>query len=318
MKYPKRSQYKYTKSRYRVRNWAEYDAGLQRRGDLTVWISDAALDAWRAPPSGKPGGQRTYADIAIEAALTIRMVFHLPLQRTEGFLRSLADLLEVDLPIPDHTTLSRRLQKLGEIQSRRLATDRPIHLLIDSTGLRIHVGRLQKPPRNRAWRKLHLAVDADTGEIIASDLTARRTHDCTQVRALLEQIADPVASLSADGAYDTKAVYEAAHERGKGRAVRAIIPSGCNAQVSPMPSAALRERNRNIRSIRELGRREWYTRSSYSTRSLVENTVFRYKTIIGRSMRSRTFDGQRVEAQLACKILNTMTRLGMPDSYRVA
>jgi len=98
--------------------------GLQRRGDLTVWLSNAALDAWRAPPSGKPGGQRTYADIAIEAALTIRMVFHLPLRQTGGFLRSLAPMLEVEIPVPDHTTLSRRLKKLGEIRFRRLATDR--------------------------------------------------------------------------------------------------------------------------------------------------------------------------------------------------
>ncbi len=175
MKYPKRSQYKYAKSRYRVRNWAEYEAGLQKRGDLTVWLSDDALDSWRATPNGKPGGQRTYADIAIEAALTIRMVFHLPLRQTEGFLRCLADLLEVDLPIPDHTTLSRRLRKLGEVRFRKLTTDRPIHLLIDSTGLRIHVGHMRKPPKRRAWRKLHLAVDAGTGEIVAADLTGRRT-----------------------------------------------------------------------------------------------------------------------------------------------
>jgi len=318
MKYPKRSQYKYAKSQYRVRNWAEYEASLKKRGDLTVWLSDAALHAWRAAPSGKPGGQRTYADIAIEAALTIRMVFHLPLRQTEGFLRCLAEMLEIDLPIPDHTTLSRRLKKLDDIQFCRLPTDQLIHLLIDSTGLRIHVGHMQKPPRNRAWRKLHLAVDADSGQIIASDLTARRTHDSTQVPALLEQISDAVASLSADGAYDTKAVYEAAHERGEGRAVRVLIPPGRDAQLNPRPSAALQERNRNIRSIRELGRREWHTHSGYSQRSMAENTVFRYKTIIGRSMWSRTFDGQRVEVQLASKILNTMTRLGMPDSYRVA
>ncbi len=317
MKYPKRSQYKYAKPRYRVGNWAEYEAGLQKRGALTVWLSDAALDAWRAPASGKPGGQRTYADLAIEAALTIGMVFHLPLRQTEGFLRSLAQLLELDLPIPDHTTLSRRLRKLGAIQLRRLPTDRPLHLLIDSTGLRIHVGHMQKPPRNRAWRKLHLAVDAASGEIVASDLTARRTHDCTQVPAVLEQIADPIASVLADGAYDSKAVYEAAHGRGDGPAVRVLIPPGRNAQLSPKPSAALQERNRNIRSIRELGRREWHTSSGYSQRSLVENTVFRYKTIIGRSMRSRSIDGQRVEVHLASKILNTMTLLGMPDSYRV-
>jgi Transposase DDE domain len=142
MKYPKRSQYKHAKSRYRVRNWSEYEAGLQKRGDLTVWLTDTALDAWRAPATGKPGGQRTYADIAIEAALTIRMVFHLPLRQTEGFLRSLVQLLEVDLPIPDHTTLSRRLKRLRDIRCYRLATDRPIHLLIDSTGLRIYVGHI--------------------------------------------------------------------------------------------------------------------------------------------------------------------------------
>jgi hypothetical protein len=318
MKYPKRSQYKYAKSRYRVQNWAEYEAGLRKRGDLTVWLSDAALQAWREPASGKPGGQRTYADIAIEAALTIGMVFHLPLRQTEGFLRSLVQLLELDLPIPDHTTLSRRLQKLKGIRFRGLATERPIHLLIDSTGLRIHVGHMQNPPRNRSWRKLHLAVDAASGEIVASALTARRTHDSTQIPALLEQIPDPVASLSADGAYDTKAVYEAAHERGEGRAVRVLIPPGRDARLSSKSSAALQERDRNIRSIREIGRREWHTSSGYSTRSLVENTVFRYKTILGRRMRSRTFDGERVEVQIARKVLNTMTRLGMPDSYRVA
>ncbi len=100
MKYPKRSQYKYAKSPYRIRNWAEYEAALQKRGDLTVWLSDAALDAWRAPASGKPGGQRTYADIAIEAALTIRMVFHLPLRQTEGFLRSLAQSSRWRSPFP--------------------------------------------------------------------------------------------------------------------------------------------------------------------------------------------------------------------------
>ena len=240
------------------------------------------------------------------------------LRQTEGFPRCLAELIEVDLPIPDHTTLSRRLKELGEVRVRRLTTSRPIHLLIDSTGLRIHVGHMQKPPRYRAWRKLHLAVDVDTGEIVASDLTARRTHDCTHVLSFFEQIADPIESVSADGAYDTKAVYEAAHERGEGRAVRVLIPSGRSAQLNPNPSTALRERNHNIRSIRGLGRREWHTQSGYSKRSMVENTMYRYKTIIGRSMRSRTFDGQNIEVRLASNILNTMTHLGMPDSYRVA
>ena len=317
MKYPKRSQYKHAKSPYRIRNWPRYEAGLRRRGDLPVWFSDDAIKSWRAPTSGKPGGQRIYANIAIEAALTIRMVFHLPLRLTEGFLRSLADMLGVEIPIPDHTTLSRRLKTLGEIPFRAVASNRPIHLLIDSTGLRIHVGNLRKPPKNRAWRKLHLAVDAATGEIVASDLTGRRTHDCARVPVLLEQINGRVTSVSADGAYDTEGVYEAAHAQGEEQAVSVLIPPGRDAQPSPRPSDALKERNRNIRSIRRLGRREWHKRSGYSKRSMVENTIYRYKTIVGGGMRSRTLAGQRVEVQLACRILNTMIHLGMPDSYRV-
>jgi len=318
VKYPKRSQYKYSKSRYRVRNWRKYEVGLRKRGDLTVWLSDDALDSWRAPPSGKPGGQCTYANIAIEAALTIRMVFHLPLRQTEGFLRSLAHMLEVEIPVPDHTTLSRRLKKLGELSFRVVEGNRPIHLLIDSTGLRVHVGHLQRPPKSRAWRKLHLAVNGGTGEIVAADLTSRRTRDAARVPTLLGQIEHRVASVSADGAYDTESVYAAAQDKGDGRAVRVLIPPGRNAQLNPRPSVALKERNRNIRSIGRLGRREWHKRSGYSERAMVENAIYRYKTIIGPSMRSRARASQRVEVQLACGVLNTMTRLGMPDSYRVA
>ena len=246
------------------------------------------------------------------------MVFHLPLRQTEGFLRSLADKLHVDLPVPDHTTLSRRTRRLGAIPFYTGAGDRPVHVLIDSTGLRIHVGHLRKPPKHRAWRKLHVAVDARTGEIVASALTSRRVRDGAQAPTLLGQIDQRVASVSADSAYDTERVYEAAHAQGDGRAVRVCIPPGRNAQLSPRPSAALKERNRNVRSINKLGRREWPKRTGYSRRAMVENTIYRYKTIIGRAMTSRTLVGQRVEVRLACQVLNTMTRLGMPDSYRVA
>jgi hypothetical protein len=317
MKYPKRSQYKYAKSRYRVRNWADYETGLQRRGALTVWLSDTALEAWRAPASGRPGEQRTYSDLAIEAALTIRMVFHLPLRQTEGFLRSLAGLLEVELPIPDHTTLSRRLKKLGDTRLRGLAKDGPIHLLIDSTGLRIHVGHFGKPPKRRVWRKLHLAVNADTGEVLASDLTNRRTADCVRVHELMDQIEGQVVSVTADGAYDAGSVYEVARKKGDGHRVRVLIPPIQGAQPSSSRSPGQWERNRNIRSVRKLGRREWYASSGYSRRSLVENAVFRYKAILGQHMRSRSLPSQRLEVRLAFKIMNTMTRLGMPDSVKM-
>lgn len=245
------------------------------------------------------------------------MVFHLPLRQTEGFLKSLAGLLGLGLPIPDHTTLSRRLKKLGDIGSRRLASGQPIHLLIDSTGLRIHVGHLRKPPKRRVWRKLHLAVDADTGEVLASDLTNRRTADCARVHELLDQIEGQVVSGMADGAYDAGSAYEAAKNKGDGRRVRVLIPPIQGAQPSSSRSPGQSERNRNIRSVRKLGRREWCASSGYSRRSLAENAVFRYKAILGQAMRSRSLGGQRVEVNLACKILNTMTSLGMPDSVKV-
>ena len=182
MQGPKRRQYKYAKSRYRVKNWAAYEAGLRRRGDLTVWLSDEALNAWQAPPSGKPGGQRRFSDIAIEAALTIRMVFHLPLRQTEGFLHSLMQLLDVDLPIPDHTTLSRRLQTLGAIGFHTPATHGPLHLLIDSTGLRILLTKWFTGcvTANEPWPIWVLSQPqiAEQGNSVEFNLEFLSTHRC--------------------------------------------------------------------------------------------------------------------------------------------
>ena len=316
MNYPKRSQYKYAKTPYRMRNWAEYEAALRRRGEVTLWFSEDAIKCWRAPGSGKPGGQLVYANVAIETALTVRIVFHLPLRQTEGFLRPLADTLELNIPIPDHTTLSRRGQKLGKLPVCLPARSRPVHILIDSTGLRIHVGNCGRVPKRRAWRKLHLAVDSKTGDVVASVLSSHQARDASRVPALLEQIGRPLASARADGAYDTEGVYEAIQARGEGRTVRIFIPPSRGAQLRRKPSSALKERNRNIRSIGKLGRRGWHSRSGYSRRSMVENTIYRYKRIIGREMRARTLAGQTAEMRIGSKILNTMTSLGMPDSYR--
>jgi hypothetical protein len=162
-----------------------------------------------------------------------------------------------------------------------------------------------------------LAVNADTGEVLAAELTHRRTADCARVPGLLDPIDDRVASLMADGAYDAGPVYEAAQGKARGHRVRVLIPPSRGAQPSPSRLPGQTERNRNIRSMRKLGRQEWSAGSGYSRRSLAENAVFRYKAILGQRMRSRSLGSQRVEVRLACKILSTMTSLGRPDSYRV-
>jgi len=134
-RYPKRGQLKYTKQRYRVRNWPEYEASLRKRGDLTLWFSEEAIAAWQAPAGEKPGGQPVYSDLSIEAALTIRLVYGLPLRQTEGFLESISTLLDLGLRIPDHNTLSRRSKHLN-IRTPLPADSGPVYIIIDSSGQR--------------------------------------------------------------------------------------------------------------------------------------------------------------------------------------
>ena len=167
MKYPKRCQYKHAKQKkYHVRNWAEYNEGLRRRGDLTVWFDEEAIANWKADKTGKPGGQRVYSDMAIETGLVVGMVYKLAYRQTEGFLHSIASLLGLGIEIPDYSTLCRRSRLLRKkLRIPKAASTQPIHLMIDSTGLRIHVGNARKPPKQRARRKLHIAVDRETENI---------------------------------------------------------------------------------------------------------------------------------------------------------
>ncbi len=317
MKYPKRCQYKHAKQKkYHVRNWAEYNEGLRRRGDLTVWFDEEAIANWKADKTGKPGGQRVYSDMAIETGLVVRMVYKLAYRQTEGFLHSIASLLGLGIEIPDYSTLCRRSRLLRKkLRIPKATSTQPIHLMIDSTGLRIHVGNARKPPKQRAWRKLHIAVDRETGNIVASELTASRARDATRVPALLTQIQAPLVSVAADSAYDKEAVYEAIEAHSPGRRTRVVIPPQRNATLSQNSNTAMQERDRHIRAIERHGRREWYKLSGYTKRSMVENAVYRYKAIIGPEMRARTLARQRVEHRIGCEILNKMAALGMPDTY---
>ncbi len=125
------------KTEYRVRNWREYEQGLRARGDVTIWFSEEATANWISRSTGARGGPRLYSDLAIETSLTLRTVFALPLRQAEGFVGALLRMLGLDhLPVPDHSTLSRRAQSLDVVlkapQSRG-----PIHLIVDSTGLQI-------------------------------------------------------------------------------------------------------------------------------------------------------------------------------------
>jgi hypothetical protein len=199
-------RHKIPKIKYRVTNWPEYDAALVRRGSLTIWLTEEAIAAWQASATGKRGGQPIYSAIAIETSLALRLVFHQPLRQTEGLLRSIADVLKIDIAIPDHTTLSRRGGGLP-ILPKRIDRNEPLHLLVDSTGLKIYgegewLDQKHGIRSRRRWRKLHLGVDADTHEIVAVELTLDDVGDISVMPGLLNQIDVDVASMTADGAYD--------------------------------------------------------------------------------------------------------------------
>ena len=156
----KRSQAKYVRKSYKTTHWPEYEAGLRQRGSLTVWISEDEIKGWGPPKRGQrqPGGQEQYSNLAIETTLTVGMVFRLALRQTEGFLGSLFALLGVDCCAPDHTTISRRARKLGKLPFGPPAGSKPIHILVDSTGLSVHVGNLRKPPKKNAQLKPKVGV----------------------------------------------------------------------------------------------------------------------------------------------------------------
>ena len=309
------------KARHRVRNWPAYEAGLKRRGDLTLWFDVDALAGWQAPPRTTPGGQAWYSDVAIELVLTLRLVFHLALRQAEGFATSVLRLLGQELRVPDHTTLSRRSRGFAGRRPRTVPHG-PMHLVTDSTGLKLF-GRgewdAEKHGRTRrSWRKLHVAVDVGTGEIVACVLTDNAADDAGQVPALLDQVEGEIASLTADGAYDGEPVYQAAASRQPDPPPDVVIPPRSSAVPSTEDAGAQNQRDRHIRLIAEKGRVAWQQATGYGRRSHAETAVGRYKGLIGPKLRARGLPAQRGEAAIAVGVLNRMTRAAKPISIRVA
>ena len=302
------------KTKYHVDNWAEYDRALVQRGDITLWISDDAIVVWKPSPTGRRGAQRKFSDHAIEAALTLRLIFNLPLRQAEGFLRSVLSLMALDLEAPDHTTLSRRSQNLN-VDLHRVGSNTPIQLIVDSTGLSI-VGEGEWAASKyggrgrRGWKKLHLGVD-QSGVIFAEVLTDGDVNDAKTALGLIDQVRCDITHITADSAYDTLAIYDVSAERG----AEVIIPPSKSATQSRQRRSRAGARDCTIMRINEVGRRRWKKESGYHQQARVENTFFRYKTIIGTRLRARHAESQRAEAMIACNILNRMSGLGMPESF---
>ncbi len=273
-------RHKFTKKSYNVRDWAKYDEGLKNRGSLTIWFSEDAITAWNhvRPERMKRGRQRVYSDLAIETAHTLRLAYKQPLRQTEGLLTSIAQLLNLELPIPDYTTLSRRAKRIVLSKPPKSSSDSRV-VIVDSTGLKV-VGEKEwmnhkhGTKQRKVWRKLHLAVNED-GKILSATLTIHHESDVSQVPELLAEIDSPIDTFYGDaGGYDHPGTYATLdnHELrfNQTMPIRTVIPS--NLGFRSLQENDSEKRKGNIKLLNDVGREKWQEATSYGKRAGVENT----------------------------------------------
>jgi hypothetical protein len=316
-------RHKFKKPHYNKRDWRAYDQALKKRGSLTLWFSQEAIDQWieTHTKSAKKGGQKIYSDLAIEVSHTLRLIYKLGLRQTEGFMNSIIDLLGIKLLIPDHTTLSRRAKTLL-LSSKPFSSTDPVHIIIDSTGLKVWgekewMSHKHGTQERKVWKKLHLCINEE-GEILSSTLTCHTTSDTSQVSDLLETIEAPIGIFMGDGGYDHGPTYKALEEKqqkqGIFHLIKTVIPP--NISFHKIKDIDSEDRHFNQDYIENKGRLSWQTHTDYGKRSYVETTIHRYKAIIGNKLRSRDFDNQVSETKIAVQILNKIRTLGIPRAQK--
>lgn len=304
------------KYKYKTTNWREYNASLVARGSLSIYM-DANMHWW-APASGKPGRPAVYSDEAIQCCLSLQALLGLPLRQARGLVQSLLKLMGLHWSVPDFSTLSRRSETLQVKLPCRCSVG-GLHLLVDSTGMKfLGEGEWKRKKHGaeyrRQWRKVHLAIDAQTLEIRAIEVTSNDIGDAPMLGPLLGQIPsnEVIASVTTDGAYDT----QDCHEVIAARAAQAVIPPRKNARLWKKNSVGARVRNEAVRACRRLGRSIWKKWSGYHRRSLVETKMHCLKRL-GERVTARTFARQVVQLQIRAGLLNRFSQMTRPCTVAV-
>lgn len=312
------------KDKYHIRNWKQYNQSVKNRGSITFWFSPEAIKKWYCEETPKgPGRPNFYSDNTILCALMIRAVFHCKLRQLQGFIESLIEILGLDLDCPHYSVFCRRAKKLSVPLRRPLKPGEHLNIIFDSTGLKVFgegewKTRKHGYSKRRTWRKLHVGMCADSGQIVIGALSSNAVTDDAAMIEMMSHLDEfSLGAIYGDGAYDTIDGRMAIHDRGG----RQIIPPPKNARVcSKDPPPCLIERNEAVERIRELGqegRKLWKEAMGYHKRSLVEAIMFRFKAIMGGDLRSRIWKNQVTEAMVKLQALNKMTELGMPESYKI-
>tara|TARA_R110002073_G_scaffold159180_1_gene314408 strand:+ start:543 stop:1397 length:855 start_codon:yes stop_codon:yes gene_type:complete len=283
---------------------------------LTIWFDPEMI--WEAAPTGKRGRQQTYSDTAIQTCLSMKVLFGMALRQTTGFVESLLRLVGLDWKVPDFSTLSRR-QKTLAVNIPYRGSRGPLHLLIDSTGIKVEGegewhARKHGGPKRRVWRKIHLGIDEQTLEVRAVEITGSHLGDAPVLHDLLSQIpaSEEIGSVTADGAYDTRKCHDAIADRG----AHAVIPPRKNAKPWKTVTAGAVARNEALRAAKYLGRAIWRNWSGYHRRSRAETKMHCMK-LLGQRLMARSFDRQVAEVHIRIAVMNGYTALGIPITEAV-
>lgn len=305
------------KSIYRISNWHEYNKALKQRGSLNVWIGDEVLDNWYEPKSGKNGSPQIYSDQVFVVLQQFRSLFDLPLRQLTGFMESLVERMNVALDIPDYTTISRRMEcgKQVYLYTKKNEDNEEKTIIIDGSGLKVFGESEWKVKKHgyskrRTWKKIHISVTPD-GELQVVDVTGSDKVDADpDVIGNLLGDDTTISKVITDGGYDYRSMYQYCIDRN----ITLITPPRMNAISWDINHP----RTQAFLQIKRTSLEVWKKLSGYHTRSVVENTFYRFKTIFGQHLRSRSFENQKAEVRIKCRMLNIMWSLGVPESYRVA
>ncbi|MCP1167714.1 IS5 family transposase [Limimaricola litoreus] len=311
-------------TRYRTTNWSDYNAALRKRVSLSVWFDPEMI--WHAGKTGKRGRPETFSDAAVQICLTLKVLFGLPLRQTVGLVESLIQMAGLDWPVPGYSTLCRRQARIA-VRVPYRASGQPLNLLIDNkassavgprsmpNGIKFRGDgewqvRKHGPSRRRQWRKVHIAVDAGTGDARALEFTSSRQGDSPLLPALLAQILpeEAIGMVTAGGAYDTRRCHDAIIDRG----ADAVIPIRRNGHAWKEDCPAAIARNEILRTTRHLGRTLWKTRTGYHVRTRVEAQMNCLK-LFGERIMSRDPDRQTAEIQIRIALMNRFSALGRAE-----
>lgn len=319
------------KPKYQITNWKSYNAGLVKRGSLTLWMESGVEKTWHYTGPVKRGGQQEYSDSCILLLLTLRSVFRLAFRQTEGFAQSLLKLMKIGLKVPSYTQLCRRQAglKVPPNISQRLKNGENIYLVADSSGLKVYGEgewkvRQHGVGKRRACRKIHLGVDEKSGEILAQVLTENGVDDAAVVPQIIRQTSEngvKIDRFAGDGAYDKRKCYDHLVEND----ILPIIPPRRDADYWDGPDGQIdpeHPRNLALLEIDEGGpnenRKQWKINAGYHRRSLSETTFFRWKTIFGGKLAARKFENQQTEAAVKSAVLNRFIQTAKPVSAKAA